>query len=42
MPVQNLLFANLAANFTLPAALEPEYFERNSFDYDDRVMEMTP
>ena len=32
----------IAANFSLPAPLEPEYLERNSFDYDDRVMEMTP
>jgi hypothetical protein len=48
MPVQNLLFAaNLAANLgpnnhVIPLPLESGFHNRGSFDFDDRVMEMTP
>lgn len=43
MPVQNLLFANLAPSYHfVPPPLTTEFLERSSFDVDERVMEMTP
>jgi len=42
MPVQNLLFQNLAPQPHVPEPLAVEFLSRHSFDNEDKMMEMTP